>query len=70
MEVFEDHQERLDLGLLQEQTLDRVQRPLPALRWVEGLPLGIIVGHIQKGEERRERRLPGAVPASRRCRRA
>ena len=61
VEILEDHQERLDLGLAQEQPLDRVQRPLPALGRVEGLPLGIIDGHVQEGEERRERRLQGAV---------
>ena len=28
---------------------------------VEGLPLGIVAGHVEEGEERRERRLKGTV---------
>ena len=42
MEILEDHQERLDLGFAQEEPLDRVQHPLPALWRVKRLPLGIM----------------------------
>ena len=61
VEVLEGHQERLELGLAQEQALDRVQRALSALGRVERLPLGVFAGHVEEGKERRERRLKGAV---------
>ncbi len=48
VEVLEDEEERLELGLAQEQALDRVQRSLRALRAVEGLPLGIVDGHVEE----------------------
>ena len=38
VEVLEDDEERLDLALPQEQPLERVEGPLPALRRVERLP--------------------------------
>jgi hypothetical protein len=47
VQILEDDKERLDLALAEEQALDRVQRPQPALGRVEPLPLAVIDGHIE-----------------------
>ena len=48
VEVFEDQQQRLDLTLAQQQALECVQGPLPALERVEGLPLGVFDWYVQE----------------------
>ena len=61
VEILEDHQERLDLAFPEEQSLDRLERPLPALGRVEGVPRGVVDGDIQQRQERRQERLQRAV---------
>ena len=61
VEILEDHQERLDLALSQEQPLDRLQGALPALRRVERVPRGILDGDVEQRQERRQERLQRAV---------
>jgi hypothetical protein len=61
VEVLEDDQEGLILSLAQEQVLDRIQGPLPPLRRVKRLPLGILDGGVEKGQERREDQFERAV---------
>ena len=61
MEVGDDQEERLDLTSPEEQPLDRFQDALPALRRVEGVPRGIVDGHIEQGQQRRQERLQRSV---------
>jgi hypothetical protein len=61
VEVLENDQDRLVPGLAQEQMLDRVQGSLAALRRIEGLPLGVLDGHVEKREDRRHRWLERPV---------
>ena len=53
VQVLEDHQERLDLALPQQQPLEGVEGALPALGRVERLPRGVVDRHIQQRQERR-----------------
>jgi hypothetical protein len=52
VEVLEDDEQRLDLALAQEETLDRFQGPLTALRRVERRPCGVVHRHVQQRQER------------------
>ena len=61
VEILEEHEERLDLTFPQEEPLDRVQGPLPALRRVEGTPRDIVDGDIEQRQERRQERLQRPV---------
>ena len=61
VEILEDHEQRLDLALPQEQPLDRLQGPLPALRRVERVPRGVLDGDVEQRQERRQERLQRAV---------
>ena len=61
VEVLDDHEERLNLALAQEEALDRVQRALAPLGGIEPLPLGILSRHVQEGQQGREGRLQGVV---------
>ena len=58
---LEEQEKRLDLTFPEEEPLDRVQGPLPALRRVEGTPRGIVDGDIQQRQERRHERLQRPV---------
>ncbi len=53
MEILEDQEQWLDLAFAEYEAFTRIERPLPALSGVEGLPLGIVDGHIQEREEGR-----------------
>ena len=61
VEVLEDHEQRLDLALAQQQALDGVERPLAALGRVEGLPRGVLDGHVEQRQERRAASAPSAA---------
>ena len=61
MEILEEHQQRLDLALPEEQSLDRIERPLPALGRVERVPCGIVDGDIQQRQQRRQEWLQRAI---------
>ena len=61
VEVLEDDEQRLDLALAQEQTLDRLQGPLAALRRVERRPRGVVHRHVQQRQERGHGGLEGLV---------
>ena len=68
VQVLEDHHQRLDLALAQQQALDRVERLLAPLERIEGLPGRLVHRHVEErqegGHDGRERRgerqdLPG-----------
>jgi hypothetical protein len=61
LEIPEEQEEWLDLTLPEEEPLDSVQGPLPALRRVEGTPRGIVDRAIQQRQERRQQRLQRPV---------
>jgi hypothetical protein len=61
VQVLEDHEQRLDLALADQQALDGVQGLVPALRRVEPVPLRVIAGDVEEPEQRGEARLEGAV---------
>ncbi len=61
VEILDDQQEWLRLRLAQDEALDRIQYPLPALRRVESLPLRILERHVEEGEQRGKRRLQRTV---------
>jgi hypothetical protein len=46
VEILEDHEERLDVALSEEQSFDRIERPLSALGRIESVPCGIVDGDI------------------------
>jgi hypothetical protein len=48
VEVFEDHEDRLTLGLPQEEPLERLQCALSTLGWVERPPAGLLDRYIQE----------------------
>ena len=48
MEILEEQEERLDLTLSQEESRDRLEDPLAALRRVERVPRRIVDGEIQR----------------------
>ena len=59
VEILEDHQQRLELALPEDHPLDGIQRALPALRWIEPQPLGVLDRHVEQRQHRRQR---GAEP--------
>jgi hypothetical protein len=61
VKILEHEAERLDLTLAEQQSLDRVERSLPALRWVQMRPLRLLDGEIQEREEGRQYRFERAV---------
>src|SRR5262249_38736483 len=61
VEILEDHEERLSLRLVEEQTLHAIERPLPALRRIERLPSRIVDADVEERQERRQRRLERSV---------
>ena len=48
MEILEHHQQRLDLTLPEDHPLDRIQRALPTLQWIELQPLGVLDRHVEQ----------------------
>ena len=63
MEVLEDHEEGLQLALAEQEALDGVEGPPAALRRIEGLPLGVLDGHVQERQQGGQGRLE--VPVQR-----
>ncbi len=61
VEVLEDHEERLDLALPEQEPLDGVERPLAALAGIERLPHGVLDGYIEERQQRRQDRLEGPI---------
>src|SRR5215471_7185125 len=59
MQVLEDHEQRLDLALAEEQAFDGVERALAALLGIEIRPLLVLPRHVQEAENRRQE---GAEP--------
>ncbi len=51
MEVFEDYEQRLDLGFPQEQPLQCVKGLLATLAWIESFPGGILDRHVQEPQQ-------------------
>ena len=51
VEILEDHGDRLETTLLEEQQLHRLQRPPLLLRGIERLPLRIVDRHIEERED-------------------
>jgi hypothetical protein len=61
VEVLEDHEEGLLSGFPQQQPLHGVERALATCSRVERLPRGVVRGHVEQGQQRRQRRLQGFV---------
>ena len=61
MEILEEHEQRLDLALPEEELLDRVEGALPPLGPVEGVPRGILHGDVQQMQQRRQERLQRSI---------
>lgn len=61
MEILEDQQERLLARFSKQQSLQGVQRALAALARVDGLPGGVVHGHVQQGQQGWQRGLERAV---------
>ena len=64
VEVLEDHQERLHLALAEQEPLDRVERPLAALRGSSAVPRRVSARHVEQGQEAPAGWPPGRGPAS------
>ena len=56
VEILEDHHQRLDLALAQQQALDRVERLLAPLDRIERLPGRLVDRDVEQRQERRARR--------------
>ena len=52
VQILEDHHQRLDLALAQQQALDRVERLLAPLARIEGLPGRLVHRHVEERQER------------------
>jgi hypothetical protein len=61
VEILEHEEERLDLRLAEQESLDRLERPLAPLLRVECFPGPVFHRDIKQGEEGREARLQAAV---------
>jgi hypothetical protein len=61
VEILEDQEEGLLARLPQQESLDGVEGALATLPRVEGLPRGVVHGHVEQGQQRRQRRLERAV---------
>jgi hypothetical protein len=57
VQVLEHDQDGLELALSQEEAPDGLERPLPALGWLQGLPPGVFDWDVEEGEEGRLCRL-------------
>jgi hypothetical protein len=51
VQVLEDHEDGLRLALAEQEVLDRVEGALAALRGIERLPVGLIDGHVEEGQQ-------------------
>jgi hypothetical protein len=51
VQVFEDHHQRLDLALAQQQALDRLERLLAPLERIEGVPGRLVHRYVEEREE-------------------
>ena len=51
VQILEDHHQRLDLALAQEQALDRVERLLAPLERIEGVPGRLVHRHVEERQE-------------------
>ena len=51
VQVLEDHHQRLDLALAQQQALDRVERLLAPLERIEGVPGRLVHRHVEERQE-------------------
>jgi len=51
VQVLEDHHQRLDLALAQQQALDRVERLLAPLGRIEGVPGRLVHRHVEERQE-------------------
>ena len=61
VQVLEDHEERLLLALPEQEALDGVEGALPALGGIERLPLGVLDGHVEQGQQGGQGRLQGSI---------
>ena len=61
VEILEDEEDGLVVTLPQEQALDGVERALPALGGIEPLPLGVLDGHLEEGQQGGQGRLEGPI---------
>src|SRR5713226_361996 len=61
VEIFEEDEERLHLALPEQEALDPVQSPLPALRRGEPIPPRILHRDVQQRQQRREYELKLAI---------
>jgi hypothetical protein len=61
VEVFEDHDKRLDVAFAEEQPLHGVEGALPPLWRIQPRPSLVVDGHIEECQERREGGLQGTV---------
>ena len=61
MEILEDHEQGLHLALPQQEPLHRVQGLPAALGRIERRPRGIVGGHVEQRQERRQAALQRAV---------
>ena len=64
VQILEDHYQRLDLALAQEQALDRVERLLASLERIEGLPGRLVHRHVEQSAGGRARRVQARERAS------
>ena len=61
MQVLEDHDQRLDLTLVQQHAPDAVTEPLAAHRRIQTLPLRLPRGHVKQPADWSQARLQGPV---------
>ena len=61
VEIFEDHEQGLQLALAEQETLDGVEGSLATLRRIERLPLRVLDGHVEERQQRGQGRLERPV---------
>ena len=61
MQVLKDQQQRLHLTFAQQETLERLDRALTPLRWLELQEGTVVRQDVQQGQQRRDHRLEGLV---------